>query len=195
MIEDIGQAIPQVTVAWFQEKVLPPLQSHPELSAVINQLKANGDITTEGDWKVFPKQPALSKSTESQIQAYLKKDDTGLTEYEKKIYRERIHSCLTHMNQENADLTTIACTRQPSVLSWVTMIEFSPDSMPGSWLNECHRQDLWFIDIQQRHVYGRPLLRKSSLTHLMVLRLTERLSYSLVQFRVSSDQLDAWGLV
>ena len=61
VMEDIGYAVPEVPMSYFQESLLPPLRPEfGDLSDILARLKASGHID-DGRWALFKTLPAQSK--------------------------------------------------------------------------------------------------------------------------------------
>ena len=59
VVEDVGPAVPQVTVQWFMDNIMPRLRPNLDISAVIQKLKDNKTILSKsGTWADFPTAPA-----------------------------------------------------------------------------------------------------------------------------------------
>ncbi|KAI0084508.1 hypothetical protein BDY19DRAFT_1060215 [Irpex rosettiformis] len=65
--EDIGSSIHEAPVQWFKDNILPPLPSGLCLSSILRALEEDKHITTEGRWKVFPKNHAKSPKGEDAV--------------------------------------------------------------------------------------------------------------------------------
>ena len=61
VVHDFGRSIPQVSVQYFKESILPPLPDNVDTAKVVAALKASGDITSSNRWKAFPQDPKLCK--------------------------------------------------------------------------------------------------------------------------------------
>ena len=69
---DIRGSIPEVPLSWFQENILPPLPEQLQgdgLLAVLNKMKKEKLITSNGYWKKFTAKPS-SQSAKHEREVY-----------------------------------------------------------------------------------------------------------------------------
>ena len=57
VVADVGSVVPQVTIQWFMDNIMPRLRPDLDISAVVQKLKDNKTIVS-GTWADFPTAPA-----------------------------------------------------------------------------------------------------------------------------------------
>ncbi|EED78857.1 predicted protein [Postia placenta Mad-698-R] len=64
VIEDIGETIPEVSVKYFLEALVPQLRRGLSVDKTIKKLKLKGDITPDGHWALFSVSPGKAEPVE-----------------------------------------------------------------------------------------------------------------------------------
>ncbi|KAI0769548.1 hypothetical protein BC629DRAFT_791096 [Irpex lacteus] len=67
LLSDIGPAVPQVTIQWFKDSIMPPLPAGLDMPAVIKRLKAEKCITPDGVLAQFTTVPANARDHEDDV--------------------------------------------------------------------------------------------------------------------------------
>jgi hypothetical protein len=69
VLHDIGPGVPEVAFQFFCDHLLPRLHPNVNIKGVIKKLQESGDITDDGRWQVFPKDPYTYAKNKIDIRA------------------------------------------------------------------------------------------------------------------------------
>jgi hypothetical protein len=131
VLHDIGPGVPEVAFQYFCDHLLPRLHSDVDIKTVINNLQQSGDITNDGRWKAFPKDPYTYAKNSSDLRATENKVFGNLTSVIKAI-------------EKHSGVPKKLCTTQYESLPHMTPIGCfdKKDGKPDGFCLERRQHDL-----------------------------------------------------
>jgi hypothetical protein len=109
VLHDIGPGVPEVAFQFFCDHLLPRLHCNINIKDVIKKLQDSGDITEDGRWKVFPKDPYTYAKNKMDLRATENKVFGNLTS-------------VIHAIEKHSGVPTKLCTARYESLPHMTPI-------------------------------------------------------------------------